>query len=60
VEWVVEVFTLKGHPKAQRVFAWTFKEEGKTKTTAVLESPVDGRQTAVKVAIATKARGVGR
>lgn len=60
VAWdgVVEVFTLQGHPKAKRAFAWSFEEDGKTKTTAVLEiPPVDSAQTAVKVAIAAKARG---
>ena len=60
VAWdgVVEVFNLTGHPKAKRAFAWGFNEDGKPMTTAVLEiPPVDSPQTAVKVAIAAKARG---
>ena len=60
VAWdgVVEVFKLSGHPKAKRAFAWKVRDGTTTTTTAVLEiPPVDGPQTAVKLAIAAKARG---
>ena len=57
-EWGRGGFDVSGHPRAKRAFTWSFQEGGKTKTTAVLEiPPVDGPQTAVKVAIAAKARG---
>lgn len=54
----VEVFDLMGHNKAKRAYAWQFEDDDKkTKTIAVLEiPPVDSPQTAVKVAIAAKAR----
>ena len=51
----VEVFTIRGHPKAKRVYGWGFivnENEGR-KYVAVLEiPPVDSPQTAVKIAIA--------
>lgn len=59
VAWdgTVEVFALKGHPKAKRAFAWTYEENGSCKTTAVLEiPPVDSPQVAVKIALAAKGR----
>ena|ERR1017187_6365505 len=54
----VEVFDLIGNSKAKRVYAWQYKDDDKQiKTVAVLEiPPVDSPQTAVKVAIAAKAR----
>jgi hypothetical protein len=53
----VEVFDLIGHPKAKRAYAWSFKDGNAIKSVAVLEiPPVDSPQTAVKVAIAAKAR----
>lgn len=52
----VEVFTLKGHPKATRCFAWAFEQDGRKRAMAVLEiPPVDGPETAVKAAIAASA-----
>ena len=52
----VEVFDLVGHSKAKRVYAWQYEEGNETKTVSVLEiPPVDSPQTAVKVAIASKA-----
>ena len=52
----VEVFDLIGHPKAKRAYAWTDRDGDQNKTIAVLEiSPVDSPQSAVKVAIASKA-----
>lgn len=59
VAWngVVEVFRLRGHPKAKRAFAWSYRENGRTQTVAVLEiPPVDGPQMAVKIAIAAMGR----
>ena len=59
VAWdgVVATFSIKGHPKAKRCYAWSFVKNGETQYTTVLEiPPVDSPQTAVKVAIASKAR----
>jgi hypothetical protein len=48
----VEVYEITGHPTAARCFAWTMKEMGRLKTTAVLEiPPVDSPQTAVSSVI---------
>jgi hypothetical protein len=53
----VEIFDLIGHPKARRAYAWQYEEGKETKTVTVLEIPrVDSPQTAVKVAIAAKAK----
>ena len=53
----VEVFDLINHPKAKRAYGWMYRENNKNMATAVLEvPPVDSPQTAVKVAIASKAR----
>jgi hypothetical protein len=59
VAWdgVVETFALYGHPKARRCHAWTYDEGGEAQYVTVLEiPPVDSAETAVKVAIAAKAR----
>ena len=54
---VVEVFDLTGHPKAKRAYAWSYRDGDENKTIAVLEvPPVDLPQSAVKVAIASKAK----
>jgi len=56
-EGTVEVFDLKGHPKATRCYAWSYKDGSKTRTVTVLNiPPVDSPQTAVKVASANEAR----
>ena len=53
----VEVFELTGHPKAKRCYAWGYDDNGTQRSTAVLElPPVDSAETAVKVAIAAKAK----
>jgi len=53
----VEVFDLVNHPKARTCYAWSYDENGTAHTTAVLGlPPVDSAETAVKVAIAAKAR----
>jgi hypothetical protein len=54
---VVEIFDLSGHPKAKRCCAWSSIENGEPQYTTVLEiPPVDSAETAVKVAIAAKAK----
>ena len=54
---MVEVFDLIGHPKAKRAYAWTYRDGKKNKTIAMLGiAPVHSPQSAVKVAIASKAR----
>jgi hypothetical protein len=56
-EGVVEVFDLLRHPRAIRCYAWSFIENGEPQYTTVLEiPPVDSPESAVKVAIASKAR----
>lgn len=58
VAWdgIVEIFDIEGHPKAKRCYAWSFVENGQPQYTTVLElPPVDSPQSAVKVAIASKA-----
>lgn len=54
----VEIFTLEGHPKAKRAYGWQTGEGADAQFTAVLEiPPVDSPNTAVRAAIAAKARG---
>jgi hypothetical protein len=56
-EGVVEVFDLIDHPRAKRCYAWSFEDGKQTRSITVLElPPVDSAETAVKVAIAAKAR----
>jgi hypothetical protein len=53
----VEVFDLIGHPKARRAYAWFYSEGDQQRTVTVLHvPPVDSPQSAIKVAIASKAR----
>ncbi len=53
----VEVFGLIGHPQAKRAYAWTYRDDDQNKSMIVLEfPPVDSPQSAVKVAIASKAK----
>ena len=59
VAWdgVVSTFDIQGHPKAKRCYAWSFLQDGEPQYTTVLEiPPVDSPESAVKVAIASKAR----
>lgn len=62
VAWdgVVETFEITGHPRAKRCHAWSFVDDkGESQYTTVLEiPPVDSAETAVKVAIAAKARNL--
>lgn len=54
---IVRVFTLIKHPKADCCYAWSYREGNEIKSVAVLKiPPVDSPQSAVKVAIASKAR----
>src|SRR5438105_3502489 len=54
---VVEVFDLIDHPKAKRAYGWSYREGNRDRAKVVLGmSPVDSPQSAVKVAIASKAR----
>jgi hypothetical protein len=56
-EGKVEVFTVTGHAKAKRCYAWGYRDRGAWEITAVLEiPPVTSPETAVKIAIATHAR----
>jgi hypothetical protein len=51
------VFDLVGHPKTNRAYAWSYRDGEETKSITVLQiAPVDSAQTAVKVAIGSKAR----
>jgi len=56
-EGTVEVFDLKGHPKAKRAYGWAYQDGKETRFVAVLEiPPVDSANTAVRLAIAQKAQ----
>ena len=56
----VEVFDLIGHPQATRAYAWSYRDGDKIKSVTILEiPPVDSPQSAVKVAIAAKAKKHG-
>ncbi len=56
-EGTVEVFDLVGHPKANRAYAWSYRDGDETKSITVLHlAPVDSPQAAVRVAIASKGR----
>src|SRR5438270_11651516 len=56
----VEVFKVRGHPKARRCYAWahaTGEDDKGKRYVAVLElPPVDSAQTAVRAAIVDEAR----
>ena len=56
-EGVVESFTITGHPKTKRCYAWSFLDGKETRYVTVLEiPPVESPHTAVRVAIASKAQ----
>ena len=51
-EGVVESFALAGHPKANRCYAWSYKDKGETQYVNALEiPPVVSPETAVRAAI---------
>ena len=54
-EGEVEIFDIKGHPKAERCYAWTYVDDnGKNQYTTVLETPpVDSPEMAVRAALAS-------
>jgi hypothetical protein len=54
----VEVFNVRGHPKAKRCYAWAHAEDDTGKRyVAVLElPPVDSARTAVRAAIVDEAK----
>jgi hypothetical protein len=57
-EGVVAKFQLVGHPKARYCYSWSYVENEVVQYVAILElPPVDSAETAVKVAIAAKAKG---
>ena len=58
---VVEVFALRGHPRAMKCYAWSHaQDKGGNRFVAVLElPPVDSAMRAVQVAIAAETRGQG-
>jgi len=59
-EGTVEVFDLIGHPQATRAYAWSYRDGDQIKSVTILEiPPVDSPQSAVKVAIAAKAKQHG-
>jgi hypothetical protein len=59
-EGTVEVFDLIGHPQATRAYAWSYRDGDQIKSVTILEiPPVDSPQSAVKVAIAAKAKKHG-
>ena len=54
---VKEVFDLVGHRQAKRAYAWSYRDGNQNKVVAVLEiPPVDSPESAVKAALASKAR----
>jgi hypothetical protein len=60
----VEVFNVRGHPKAKRAYAWahaTGDNDQARRYVAVLElPPVDSPQTAVKVAVMSEIKDAKR
>ncbi|MCA1624999.1 MAG: hypothetical protein LC778_14605 [Acidobacteria bacterium] len=53
----VEVFTIRGHPKANRAYAWAHETDKGKRYVAVLElPPVDSPQNAVRAAIVEEAK----
>ena len=57
-EGIVEVFELIGHPKAQRVYAWSHETDGPQKrhVTVLHVAPIDSPQAAVRAAIVQEYR----
>lgn len=60
-EGIVEVFELRGHPKATHAYAWTHEtDDSKKRHVAVLKiPPVVSPITAVRAAIAQEFRNLG-
>jgi hypothetical protein len=49
----VQIFAIKGHPKAELAYAWSYQtEDGKARSTAILgEGPVGSAGDAVRAAV---------
>jgi len=62
-EGIVQVFSLSGHPTANRCYAWSYvtdEKTGKRKFFAVLhQSPVDSPEAAVRAAILAEFKNKG-
>ena len=60
---IVEVFDLKGHPTAYRIYAWAHETDDPNKpirhVTVLHQHPVKSAQDAVKIAIAQEIRSLG-
>ena len=55
----VSVFDLIGHPKAQRAYAWTYRDGKQNRTITVLAlPPIDSPQKAVRAAIVATMKDV--
>lgn len=53
-EGFVELYTLEGHPKANRAFAWGWDDHGEVRYIAVLDvPPINSPREAVQAAIAS-------
>lgn len=55
----MEVFTLEGHPKARRAYAWMIYRKGEEERTLVvlgLPPPMVSAQDAVKLAMPSKTK----
>lgn len=60
-EGEVEVFNIRGHPKAKRAYAWAHKTDKGERFVTVLElPPVDSAQSAVRAAIVQEMRSNAR
>ena len=56
-EGEVEVFNIRGHPKAKRAYAWSHEtDKGKRYVTVLELPPVDSARAAVRAAIVDEAR----
>ena len=54
----VEVFAIRGHPKAKRCYAWSHESDKGQRYVAVLElPPVDSAESAVKASIVEEYKG---
>jgi hypothetical protein len=60
---VVEVFDLKGHPTAHRIYAWAHETDDPNKpirhVTVLHQHPIKSAQDAVKIAVAQEIRELG-
>jgi hypothetical protein len=56
-EGEVEIFNIRGHPKAKRAYAWSHETDKGKRYIAVLElPPVDSARAAVRAAIVEEAK----